>query len=114
MGTPEFATETLSVLANSHHKISCVYTQPPKKSFRGQKINPSAVQLEAEQLKLKEKEFLADTAAKADELKLKEKEILTEAAAKADELQLKGEIEGVKVGVDIGKAKDNLLQRTPK
>ena len=53
MGTPEFATETLSVLANSHHKISCVYTQPPKKSFRGQKINPSAVQLEAEQLKLK-------------------------------------------------------------
>ena len=68
----------------------------------------------AEQLKLKEKEFLADTAAKADELKLKEKEILTEAAAKADELRLKGEIEGVKVGVDIGKAKDNLLQRTPK
>ena len=68
----------------------------------------------AEQLKLKEKEFLADTAAKADELKLKEKEILTEAAAKADELRLKGEIEGVKVGVDIGKAKDNLRQRTPK
>jgi len=68
----------------------------------------------AEQLKLKEKEFLADTAAKADELKLKEKEILTEAATKADELRLKGEIEGVKVGVDIGKAKDNLRQRTPK
>ena len=68
----------------------------------------------AEQLKLKEKEFLADTAAKADELKLKEKEILTEAAAKADELRLKGEIEGVRVGVDIGKAKDNLRQRTPK
>mgnify|MGYP003645779201 FL=1 len=68
----------------------------------------------AEQLKLKEKEFLADTAAKADELKLKEKEILTEAAAKADALRLKGEIEGVRVGVDIGKAKDNLRQRTPK
>jgi membrane protein involved in colicin uptake len=68
----------------------------------------------AEQLKLKEKEFLADTAAKADELKLKEKEILAEAAAKADELRLKGEIEGVRVGVDIGKAKDNLRQRTPK
>ena len=68
----------------------------------------------AEQLKLKEKEFLADTAAKADELKLKEKEILADAAAKADELKLKGEIEGVKVGVDIGKAKDNLRQRTPK
>jgi len=53
MGTPEFATETLRVLANSNHEIICVYTQPPKKSFRGQKINSSAVQLEAEKLNLK-------------------------------------------------------------
>ena len=43
MGTPNFSVPTLKSLINSSYKVKCVYTQPPKKSFRGQKINPSEV-----------------------------------------------------------------------
>ena len=53
MGTPEFSVQTLEVLANSSFQLSCVYTQPPKKSSRGQKINSSPVKLLAEKLNLK-------------------------------------------------------------
>ena len=35
MGTPEFAVQTLEVLAKSEYQLECVYTQPPKKSSRG-------------------------------------------------------------------------------
>ena len=52
MGTPEFSIRTLETLNNSKYDISCVYTQPPKKSSRGQKINSSPIQLIAEKLKL--------------------------------------------------------------
>jgi len=52
MGTPQFSVQTLEVLTKSKYKIECVYTQPPKKSSRGQKINPSAIQLTAEKLGL--------------------------------------------------------------
>ena len=52
MGTPQFSVQTLEVLTKSKYKIECVYTQPPKKSSRGQKINPSAIQLSAEKLGL--------------------------------------------------------------
>ena len=52
MGTPKFSVETLKVLADSHYDIACVYTQPAKKSLRGQKINESAVQKIARELKL--------------------------------------------------------------
>ncbi len=38
MGTPEFSIPSLEILNNSGHKILCVYTQPPKKKNRGQKI----------------------------------------------------------------------------
>ena len=38
MGTPEFSIPSLKILNNSEHKILCVYTQPPKKKYRGQKI----------------------------------------------------------------------------
>ena len=44
MGTPEFAVPILSSIYKSKHKILCVYTQPPKKKNRGQKINSSPVQ----------------------------------------------------------------------
>ena len=37
MGTPEFSVPILKSL-NSEHKILSVYTQPPKKKARGQKI----------------------------------------------------------------------------
>ena len=52
MGTPRFSVATLEALAKSRYKISCVYTQPPKGSNRGQKINLSPIQESAENLNL--------------------------------------------------------------
>ena len=52
MGTPKFSVPVLETLAKSSYQISCVYTQSPKKSNRGQKLNPSPVQKSAENLKL--------------------------------------------------------------
>ena len=52
MGTPQFSVATLEALAKSRYKISCVYTQPPKGSNRGQKINLSPIQESAENLNL--------------------------------------------------------------
>jgi methionyl-tRNA formyltransferase len=43
MGTPLFAVPVLECLNNSTHKILEVYTQPPKKKNRGQKISFSPV-----------------------------------------------------------------------
>ena len=40
MGTPEFSIASLETINNSSHKIITVYTQPPKKKSRGQKIEP--------------------------------------------------------------------------
>ena len=42
MGTPEFSIPTLQLL-NLKHKIKSVYTQPPKKKSRGQKIIKSPI-----------------------------------------------------------------------
>ena len=44
MGTPEFSVPTLKALLKNNYKIVAAYTQPPKKSKRGQKINPSSVE----------------------------------------------------------------------
>ena len=52
MGTPEFSVPLLKILAKSFYKIICVYTQAPKKSNRGQKINISPVHKCAENLNL--------------------------------------------------------------
>jgi len=43
MGTPEFSVPTLNALINNKCNVVKVYTQPPKKSKRGQKVNPSPV-----------------------------------------------------------------------
>ncbi len=43
MGTPEFSVPILKSLYESKHDILKVYTQPPKKQNRGQKINLTAV-----------------------------------------------------------------------
>ena len=48
MGTPEFSIPSLKVLKESKHKIVCVYTQPPKKKSRGQKIQKTAVHIFSE------------------------------------------------------------------
>ena len=42
-GTPEFALPILKKINNSKHEILTVYTQSPKKSLRGQKINKSVI-----------------------------------------------------------------------
>ena len=44
MGTSEFSVPTLKALINNKFKILSIYTQSPKKSRRGQKINVSSVQ----------------------------------------------------------------------
>ena len=44
MGTPEFSVPALEALINNKFEIINIYTQPPKKSKRGQKINVSSVQ----------------------------------------------------------------------
>ena len=52
MGTPEFAVPALEAI-NKSYKILEVYTQPPKKKNRGQKILNSAVHNCADNLKIK-------------------------------------------------------------
>ena len=49
MGTPLFAVPILKSLYEKNYLIPTVYTQPPKKSQRGQKINKSPIQTEAEE-----------------------------------------------------------------
>ena len=44
MGTPFFAVPILKSLYQNGYPVSTVYTQPPQKSQRGQKINKSSVQ----------------------------------------------------------------------
>ena len=44
MGTPEFSVPSLEILIKNKFNILSVYTQPPKKSKRGQKTNPSPVE----------------------------------------------------------------------
>ena len=52
MGTPDFAVPILKYIYQNGYEISAVYTQPPKKSDRGQKIEKSPVHLLAETLSL--------------------------------------------------------------
>ena len=52
MGTPMFAVPILKSLYQNGYSISDVYTQPPQKSQRGQRINKSPIQGIAETLHL--------------------------------------------------------------
>ena len=52
MGTPLFAVSILKSLYQNGYSVSVVYTQPPQKSQRGQKINKSPVQGISEILKI--------------------------------------------------------------
>ncbi len=52
MGTPLFAVPILKSLYQNGYPISVVYTQPPQKSKRGQKINKSPIQGISETLNL--------------------------------------------------------------
>ena len=44
MGTPEFSVPALEALIKNKFNVLTVYTQPPKESKRGQKINPSPIE----------------------------------------------------------------------
>ena len=50
MGTPIFAVPILKYIYQNGYEISAVYTQPPKKSNRGQKINKSPIHIFSETL----------------------------------------------------------------
>ena len=52
MGTPLFAMPILKALYENGYPVSVVYTQPPQKSQRGQKINKSPIQGISETLKM--------------------------------------------------------------
>ena len=52
MGTPVFAVPILGSLHQKGYQISIVYTQPPQKSHRGQKINKSPIQDMSEKLNI--------------------------------------------------------------
>ena len=52
MGTPFFAVPILKSLYQNGYLVSTVYTQPPQKSQRGQKINKSPIQGISETLKI--------------------------------------------------------------
>jgi len=52
MGTPEFSVHILDALMKSGHEVVCVYCQPPRPAGRGHKLQPSPVQLRAEELKI--------------------------------------------------------------
>ena len=44
MGTPEFSVPTLDLLIKNKFNVVKIYTQPPRRSKRGQKINPSPIE----------------------------------------------------------------------
>jgi len=52
MGTPNFSVPILKSLYQNGYPICAVYTQPPKKSMRGQKTNKSPIQKLGENLNL--------------------------------------------------------------
>jgi methionyl-tRNA formyltransferase len=52
MGTPAIAARMLTAVHAAGHEIACVYAQPPAPRGRGQALQPSAVQAEAERLGL--------------------------------------------------------------
>lgn len=52
MGTPKFSVPILKSIYKSNHKVLEVYTQPPKKKNRGQKILSSPIHLCANELNL--------------------------------------------------------------
>jgi methionyl-tRNA formyltransferase len=48
LGTPQFAVPTLDALVAAGHDVAAVYSQPPRPSGRGHKLQPSPVHAAAE------------------------------------------------------------------
>ena len=63
------------------------------------------LQIKQGELALKQQKLQIDAAARADELELKEKQLQIDAAYKADKLEADQERDGVRMGVDIARSK---------
>ena len=61
--------------------------------------------IRAQEVAVKDKKVAADAAARADELALKEKQLQIDAAYKADKLEADQQRDGVRMGIDIAKSK---------
>ena len=77
MGTPFFAVPILKSLYQNGYQISVVYTQPPQKSQRGQRINKSPIQGISETLNIEFRapNFLKDNKEEYEYLKKLEADI---------------------------------------
>ena len=60
LGTPNFAVPILKSIHQSNYKISCVFSQPPRKSNRGHKLNKSPIHLLSEELGIQIKNAFSD------------------------------------------------------
>ena len=69
------------------------------------------LQIKAQEVALKDKKIAADAAARADELALKEKQIQIDAAFKADKLEADQERDGVRMGIDIARSREQARQK---
>jgi hypothetical protein len=61
------------------------------------------IQIKQQELQMKEKQLAVEAAARADELNIKKQELAVKAAQAADTLKQKGELEGMRMGIDIAK-----------
>ena len=52
MGTPDYAVPALAEVVSAGHEVACVYSQPPRRSGRGQRERPSPVHAYADELGL--------------------------------------------------------------
>jgi hypothetical protein len=98
------------VLANSQAEAAQQQAQQQAQDPIVQ-MQQAELQIKQGELSLKEKKLQVDAAAKADELGLRKKELAVKAAQAADEMKQKAEIEGMRLGIDIGKSRDKLKGR---
>ena len=101
------------VLAESQAKASQEQAQQQAQDPVVQ-MQQQELQLKAKELELKEKKIAADAAAKADELALKEKQLQIDAAYKTDMLEAQQEREGMRMGIDIAKSKEQARSQAAK
>jgi hypothetical protein len=93
------------VLANSQAEAAQQQAQQQAQDPIVQ-MQQAELQIKQGELALKDKKLQVDAAAKADELGLREKELQVKAAQAVDELKQKAEIEGMRLGIDIGKSRE--------
>jgi hypothetical protein len=77
-------------------------------------IKQGELALKEKDLALKEKKIQIDAAAKVDELELKEKALQVDAAYKADKLEADQERDGVRMGVDIARSRQQAAAQNQK